>query len=364
MAIIKRLVASTKPDLSKAESAPSTNSPAEMDEPAAKKKPDLYQEVTDRICEAIENGTAPWQRSWDASLRWPVSAITGKRYHGINVLTLLAAGYQDNRWATFHAGKQKKWFVNKGEKSSRIYFYKTLVKETGELDPETGQPETIGIPFLRSSVMFNLSQMNGAPAMEFQNEHRTEMTDVTEALCREIIEASGAVIEHGTRRAAYSPSRDTIYMPERESFESDAAYYSVLLHEIGHWSGHESRMNREFGASRDSIEYAREELRAEIASAMMGLRLGLPSAIEGHAGYVEHYLKILKEDKKEIFRAAKDAEQIMRFVLAHNPEFREEFEREHAEQMAAAIAAGGPEEIFDASEFDFEPEEELAVCRP
>lgn len=183
-----------------------------------------------------------------------------------------------------------------------------------------------------------------------------------EQACIDILDAADPEVRHGFRIAAYSITEDRIYMPERSSFISDAAYYKTMLHELAHWTGHPSRLAREFGTSRDSEAYAREELRAEIASAMMAMRLGLPPALDDHAGYVEHYLKILRSDKKEIFRASRDAEKICKYVLSLHPEFRAEFEDEHREQMAAAVAAGAPEEIFDASTFDFDVEESLSAA--
>lgn len=318
---------------------------------------DHYQDVTDSIIEAIENGTAPWQQSWDGRSRWPLNGTTDKPYHGVNVMTLSMRGFQDPRWCSYQQAKDRGWQVRKGETGTKIYFYKPLERKTGEIDPQTNEPEVKKIPILKSYSVFNLSQIDNAPEVDWENEHKVEMSDVTEQICQEIVDATGADIVHGHRRAAYSPSEDRVYMPDKESFESDATYYATLLHEIAHWTGHESRLKRVFGPDRKSVEYAREELRAEMASTMLSMRLGLPAAIEGHAAYVDHYLQILRNDKKEIFRAAKDAERMARYVLSFHPEFRDEFQVEHREQMAAAVAAGGPEEIFDATDFEFEPDD-------
>lgn len=97
---------------------------------------------------------------------------------------------------------------------------------------------------------------------------------------------------------------------------------------------------------------------------MMAMRLALPGSVDGHAGYVDHYLQVLRNDKKEIFRASRDAERMARYVLSFHPDFREEFEAEHRDQMTAAVAAGAPDDIFDASDFDFEPDLELEGPRP
>jgi antirestriction protein ArdC len=331
---------------------------------AKNKDRDLYQDVTNMVMVAIENGTAPWQQPWDGRARWPVNGVTGVPYHGINVMLLAAAGYQDARWCSYKIGQKNGWQVRRDEEGTKIYFYKPFQRKTGEIDPETQEPEVVTIPILKNHTIFNLSQMDGAPELEHTNSHVCELDDLTEQKCLEIIDATGADIVYGQRRAAYSPSLDRIFMPDKESFESDAHFFSTLLHELSHWSGHESRMNRQFGPARDSDQYAKEELRAEMASAMIAMRLNLPGQIEGHAAYVDSYLKVLRDDKKEIFRAAKDAERMARYVLSHHPDFKDEFEAEHQVQMAAHAEAGAPEEIFDATDFDFESEELSAHPSP
>lgn len=372
MAVIRRLVMPGAPSAP----AAAASEPLQVEKEAAEGKAaprrrsagkgkftprDLYQEVTNGIIEAIENGTAPWMSPWDGKARWPQNGTTGKPYHGINVLMLAEKGMQDPRWCTFKQAKEKGWNVRKGEHGTQIFFYKMHERETGQLDAETQQPEVKRIPMLKCFTVFNFSQIDGAPDYDWSKDRKANVDEETLQICEEIIDATGAEVVHGSRRAAYSPSEDRIYMPDRDSFRSDSLYYAVHMHELGHWTGASNRLDREFGKTRESVEYAREELRAEIASSMLSMQLGLPSNIEGHATYVEHYLKILRDDKREIFRAAKDAEKISRYVLSFHPEFAEEFKEEHREQMAAAVAAGAPEEIFDASDFDFEPEDVMTI---
>lgn len=142
MAVIKRLFAPARVE----EPAQASEIPAPQ-EPVAEKRParsrrqsakerefkprDLYQEVTDGIIEAIENGTAPWQQSWDGRTRWPVNGTTQKPYHGVNVMMLALQGLQDPRWCTYQQAKEQGWQVRKGEHGSRIYFYKPLERKTG-----------------------------------------------------------------------------------------------------------------------------------------------------------------------------------------------------------------------------------------
>lgn len=327
------------------------------------KRRDLFQEVTDNMIQAIEEGTAPWQKTWKGRFGWPMNPTTGKSYHGINVLLLSNAGYQDPRWCSYEQAKKAGWQVRGGEKASRIYFYKPLRKETEDLDFATGLPVVKTIPVFRSYPVFNLSQVENAPKLETGVDHGTILDDVTEATILELVESTGAEIRTGRVSAAYDPKDDWISMPAKETFESDAHYYAALVHELAHWTGHSSRLNRPFSFDRSSEAYAREELRAEMTSAMLSMELGIPASIGNHEGYIAAYLTLLRNDKKEVFRAAKDAETITRFILRYHPDFRMRLETEVKEQAQAAADAGAPDEFFDASLFD-EFEDEAQVLRP
>lgn len=320
--------------------------------PRGGERRDLFQEVTDKMVQAIEEGSAPWQQPWQGRFGWPENPTTGKPYHGINVLMLAAIGYQDPRWCSYEQARKADWQVRAGEKSTRIYFYKPTTVDTKELDPVTCLPKAKIVPIFRSYPVFNLSQIDGAPKFEHGIQHEVVLDDVTEQTILDIIEASGAQIVDGRTQALYTPKGDQIAMPAKDTFESDAHYYAALFHEMAHWTGHESRLNRAFSFDKKSPEYAREELRAEMASAMISMQLGIPSAIPNHEGYVAAYLKVLRNDKKEIFRAAKDAETITRFILRYSPELRIDLEEGVRDQAQAAANAGAPDEFFDASLFD------------
>lgn len=327
------------------------------------KRPDLFQEVTDQMIQAIEEGTAPWQQPWRGRLGWPQNPTTGKPYHGINILLLSKAGFQDPRWCSYEQAKKNGWQVRGGEKASRIYFYKPFHKNTDEIDLVSGLPIIKTVPVFRSYPVFNLSQMENAPKLETGVDHKIVLDDVTEQAILDIIEATGVEVVSGRTRAAYSPKEDKLFMPDKSTFKSDAHYYAALLHELAHWTGHESRLNRPFSFDRESDAYAREELRAEMASAMLSMQLGIPAGSENHEGYVAAYLKMLRDDKKEIFRAAKDAETISRFILRYSPDLKDRLEEEVRDQAQAAAAAGAPDEFFDASLFD-DFEAETPAFRP
>jgi len=280
---------------------------------------DYQKEITDGIIRALEAGTAPWQKPWEAGRipNMPYNAATNRPYRGGNVLWLMTVaasrGYEDPRWCTYKQAQERGWQVRRGEHGTIVVYWKRT-ETVKEKDPETGQevrkevPLDHPVPF--HAVVFNARQIEGIPAIE-PRRLTWDPIDRAEA----ILGGSGARILHdGGNRAFYRPSTDDIHLPERAAFRDAAGYYDTALHELGHWTGHESRLNRQFGRHGDP-EYAREELRAEISSFFMAAELGLPHDPTNHASYVASWLKVLRDDKHEIFRAARDAEQITAYLL-------------------------------------------------
>ncbi len=320
------------------------------------KKRDLLQEVSDKVCQSIEEGTAPWQRSEIGHHGWPTNATTGKPYHGINVLLLATAGFGDSRWCSYEQAKKQGWQVRKDEKATRIYFYKMEPRSTDKIDPVTSLPIMKFIPIFKSYSIFNLSQVDKAPSNEVDVARPYELTDLTEHTINEIIQAAGVDIQSGPA-PAYVHEDDTILMPAPHAFESDAHYYSALMKQLAHWSGHESRLNR---ASLGNA--VRNDLRIDMAGAMLAMQLGLPAPAidESKSG---KYIDLLRNDKKEVFRAAKDAESITRFILRYDPELRAKLGDEVKAQAAAVAESGSPDEFFDASLFD-EFDDEMPAFRP
>ena len=170
--------------------------------------------------------------------------------------------------------------------------------------------------------MFHASQIEGIPSLEAAYgpagalpDHAWEAEDRLE----DLLHRTGARIVHGGGRAYYDPVEDFIALPPRQRFPSAAAFFGVAFHELGHWTGHETRLNRPFAARRDAPEYAREELRAELASAFLGAELGIRHDLEQHATYLERYLGLLRGDNREIFRASRDAQAIADLILDRHP---------------------------------------------
>jgi len=320
-------------------------------------RPDRYREVTERIIELIEAGTAPWQRPWDRARHpgapvFPVNAATGKTYRGVNVLLLGAdpRTSDDPRWCGYEQARARGWQVRAGATGTTIYFFKR--PETPEAGADDagltdgdgrdgdwrnedrrdedrrdgdGRPPRGRAPFLCRHTVFHASQIEGIPSLEEAYgpadalpAHAWEAEDRLERILRR----GGAWIVHGGDRAYYDPNEDVIALPPRERFPDAAAYFGVAFHELGHWTGHETRLNRPFAKRRDAPEYAREELRAELASAFLGAELGVRHDLERHATYLDRYLGLLRGDSREIFRASRDAQAIADLILDRHPSWQ------------------------------------------
>lgn len=295
---------------------------------------DVYQEVTDRIVSALEQGTAPWVRPWDKPVGgFPRNGATGRHYHGINVFLLWmaadAAGYGSDEWFTYKQAQAQGAQVRKGERGSLVTFWKRLtVREEQRGGEETGARF---IPLLRHFIVFNRAQIDGLAPAEATVAPRNEWERMEGA--DTFIRASGAKIREGGARACYVPALDEIRLPELSAFHNRESYYSTALHELAHWTGHPSRLARDFSGSFGTPDYAREELVAEMGAAFLCAALGISGQLQ-HPEYIGSWLKKLREDKRAIFRAASQARQVAEYLGATEPAG----DREEGED-AAALAA-------------------------
>jgi antirestriction protein ArdC len=187
--------------------------------------------------------------------------------------------------------------VKKGEKGSQIIFYKTLdVKE----EKAEGHEEEKSIPMMRYFTVFNRAQCDGLPAPAAEVSSENDPLEGAETFVRN----TGAVIQHGGDQAFYMSLHDKIVMPNLASFSSSAAYYGTLMHELTHWTSHETRCNRQLGKRFGDMDYAAEELIAELGAAFVCGEIGISTDLENHASYLAHWIKLLKSDEKAIFTAA------------------------------------------------------------
>jgi putative DNA primase/helicase len=280
---------------------------------------DYRRELTDKIITALENGVAPWQKPWDGSVvksMQPFNPISSTQYRGFNQLSLMMTPYDDPRWCTYKQAAEKGWQVRKGEKSTSIEFWK-FYEDREQTDPDSGEVKKVKVkldrPIVRYASVFNVQQMDNVPELErIENGYEWEPNEMAE----KILSKSGVpMFFDQSDRAYYTSLRDEIHMPAREAFPSVEKFYATALHELGHATGHESRLNRKLGNTFGSVDYAKEELRAEMASFFLSARLGIEFDVGNHAAYVGSWIKVLQEDKNELFRAAKDAEGIAEYVM-------------------------------------------------
>ncbi len=302
-------------------------------------KTEYAEEVAAKIIEQLEQGTAPWQRPWKpGELALPYNAATGKEYRGMNSIWLAMQGHSDPRWMTFNQAIAAEAGVRRGSKGTKIMYWKfreerKATDEQGRpiLD-ENGKPRMVTVELERPrafhAVVFNGQQIDGLPALQ-PKQIATEPE--RHARAEAILANSGASIRHAAGdRAFYQPSTDSITLPERSQFQAADGYYATALHELGHWTGHASRLDRDLAHPFGSEGYAREELRAEIASLMLGERLEIGHDPGQHAAYVKSWIKALKDDPREIFRAASDAERITTYIS--------DFEQERIQTQAQSAS--------------------------
>lgn len=280
-------------------------------------KLDIHQEITNRIVDAIETAgefRLPWIRDKGGSFARPVNVASKNPYNGVNIVSLwvagLAADYPSNLWGTYRQWQEKGCQVRRGEKSSLVVFYKTLAVE--ETDEQTGETETGERLLARASHVFNAAQVDG---FEISAEELPDAPGFDPiAMAEAFVTNTGAQVEEGGDRACFIPALDLIRMPDRRRFTGTEtttpaeAFYSTLCHELVHWSGAKSRLDRDLSGRFGDEAYAIEELIAELGAAFLCADLALtPEPRVDHACYVKNWLAVLKNDKKAIFTAAAKA---------------------------------------------------------
>lgn len=289
-------------------------------------KLDVYQRVTDRIVAELEAGARPWcAKRWSAGepgqvLQLP-SRHNGEAYKGVNTLLLWltgqSMGYRSNVWMTFKQALEYGGAVRKGERGTLVV-YADRFKKTEQ--NAAGEDIERSIPFMKGYTVFNVDQIDGLPERFQPADMPAPVASpvARHAAAEHLITATGAEIRHGGDRAFYAPSRDVIQVPAITQFEGPEHYYSTLLHELTHWTKHESRLARDFPMKRWGDEgYAAEELVAELGAAFLCAALGVENVpLADHVGYLANWLQVLKNDKRAIFTAASYAQRAADFLLA------------------------------------------------
>ncbi len=282
----------------------------------------LYDEITARIVAELEEGRLPWVQPWgsaagSAPLAMPRNAATGRQYSGINVLILWGAvvsrGFSCQSWLTFRQALALGGNVRKGERGTTIVYADRFVsEEERRRSAETGD-EARAVPFLKRFTVFSADQCEGLP-----EDLSSSPPPVPEGLIlpevEALIRATGADLRLGGEKAYYSPLLDYVQVPRPESYFEPVNWHRTALHELGHWSGHPSRLARDLTGEFGSARYAREELVAEMCAAFCCATLGIVPTVR-HADYIGCWLEVLREDSKAIVRAASAASKAADYLL-------------------------------------------------
>jgi antirestriction protein ArdC len=300
---------------------------------AGRDRTSLYQEITDKIIAELEAGRVPWVQPWGtvaakASLTMPKNAATQRHYSGINVLILWGAvierGFSTQNWLTFRQALGLGGNVGKGEHGTTVVYADRFVPNEERRRAERDGDEPSAIPFLKRFTVFNTDQCENLP-----RDLASAPAPVPEGLilphAEALIAATGADFRIGGDRAFYSTAHDFIQVPRPDAYFEPINWHRTALHELGHWSGHPSRLGRDLSGNFGSVLYAKEELVAEITSAFVCASLGIVPTVR-HADYIGSWLEVLREDDRAIVRAASAASKAADYLLAFRPESNEPVE--------------------------------------
>jgi len=287
---------------------------------------DPYQVITDRIIAQIESGSPKWRMPWKNGLN--MNHASGNVYRPLNQMLLASAGFEDNRWLTPNQCREM-GVGFKGAKQIQIPTYfetkgKSKDSREGESAPLGDDTAAGGNTYWRLWLqpLFNAEQLQGMPPLEIEEQALPfSPIEIIDAMADAVCERTGLKIQHGGTQAYYSPSLHTIKLPRKELFLSTLDYYMTLLHELGHSTMDKSMLGRDvnyIGAGR-----AKEELIAEFSATYLGAKLrASPSetSLENHAAYIKSWLEYLRNDKKAVFNATKEAERICEHLATFAPD--------------------------------------------
>ena len=273
---------------------------------------ELYNKITSQITELMQQHGSDWTRPWTSTVGGPSNALTGDHYKGINTLLLnleaYGKGYSQPYWATFKQWRMKGGSVRKGQRGTLCVFYKPIVIEQPNESIRT-------VPVMKHFFLFNADQVDGIEIPK--TDEPVTIQDRNHAVDG-LLNGTGAIIHETGSRAYYSPSKDHICIPPLSAFSSSEMFYSTLLHELSHWSGHPTRLNREEGMQSrfGSSAYAMEELVAELASAFLSIQLKVShEPRKDHAQYLNSWLQVLDQDPKAFSSAASKAQRVADYLL-------------------------------------------------
>lgn len=277
-------------------------------------KKSVYEIITERIIEQLENGVIPWQKPWNGTHSGAYNRISNKPYSLLNQMILK----HDGEYATFKQWSDLGGKIRKGEKSEVVTFWKI---QPIEEENEDGEKVIRQIPILKYFNVFHISQVDGVEPKEQLKISDLEPIEEAEKIKTEYMNREHLkIFEKVTNDAFYLPIQDYIQVPCKEQYQDIEEFYSTLFHEMIHSTGHKNRLNRPDmqGIVRyGSEKYSKEELTAELGSAMIINILGIETekSFKNSSGYIQDWLQVLKNDNKFIVSASSKAEKAVKYIL-------------------------------------------------
>ena len=293
----------------------------------AEPRASLYDSVTNRIIAELEEGQLPWVQPWGrsggAAAALPHNAYSGRSYSGINILILwgavIEAGWPSQAWLTFRQALEAGGNVRKGERGTTVVYADRFVPDDEKRRArETGE-EAQTIPFLKRFTVFNAAQCESLPE-DVAIVAPPPAPGLIEPQVEALIRATGIDFRIGGNRAFYLPALDYVQVPPPQAYFEPINWHRTALHELGHATGHPSRLGRDMAGSFGSKKYAFEELVAEINAAFCCASLGIVPTVR-HADYIGSWLDVMREDNRAIVRAASQASKAADWLLGFAPDF-------------------------------------------
>ncbi|MBX9910607.1 MAG: ssDNA-binding domain-containing protein [Beijerinckiaceae bacterium] len=287
----------------------------------------LYDDITNTVIGELEAGRVPWVQPWGtaaakAPLAMPRNASTGRQYSGINVLILRGSviehGFPGQSWLTFRQALALGGNVRKGERGTSVVYADRFVPDDAKNRARENGEEAQAIPFLKRFTVFNTAQYKGLPA-DVALVAPPPPPGLIEPSVEALIKATGIDFRIGGNRAFYAPAQDFVQIPPPQAYFEPINWHRTALHELGHATGHASRLNRDFSGSFGTKKYAFEELIAEMNAAFCCASLGIAPTVR-HADYIGSWLDVLREDNRAIVRAASQASKAADYLLGFLPD--------------------------------------------
>ncbi len=287
----------------------------------------FYDAITNKIIAELEKGRFPWVQPWGApsakaQLAMPKNAATSRTYSGINVLILwgevIQKGYTGQSWLTYRQALSLGGHVREGEHGTTVVYADRFIPDEAKRRAAQSGGEARAVPFLKRFTVFNTDQCDGLP-VQIATTAPPPPPGTIEPRVEALVKATGIDFRIGGNRAFYAASADYVQVPPPAAFFEPINWHRTALHELGHASGHRSRLNRDLSGSFGSRKYAFEELVAEMNAAFSCASIGITPTVR-HADYLASWLEVLREDNRAIVRAASLASRAADYLLGFLPE--------------------------------------------